>query len=194
MEYSALTRYIEKFISLDEDELELLKSMSRIKRLRKRQYVSEQGEVCRYENFVVEGCLRSYHIDEEGNEHIAQFAVENWWIADLQSFLTQSPADFNVDAIEPSVLIQFGYEELQELYREIPKLERFFRIIIQKAYVASQKRIVASFSSDAGKRYIDFRNRYPTIEARVPQYMIASYLGITPEFLSKIRRRISRAK
>ena len=191
MSYDPLIKYIAEYISLNEKEIDILKSLTRIKKVRKRQFVVEQGEVCRYENYVVEGCLRCYHLDENGQEHIVQFAVDDWWIADLQSFLTQSPANFSVDALEPSVLIQFGYNELQELYNKIPKLERFFRLIIQNAFVASQKRIVASYSKDAGKRYIAFRNRYPNIENRVPQYMVASYLGITPEFLSKIRRRIN---
>lgn len=191
MSYDSLIKYIEEYISLNEKEIDILKSLTRIKKVRKRQFVVEQGEICRYENYVVDGCLRCYHLDEEGQEHIVQFAVEDWWIADLQSFLTQSPANFSVDALEPSILIQFGHNELQELYNRIPKLERFFRLIIQNAFVASQKRIVASYSKDAGKRYIDFRNRYPNIEKRVPQYMVASYLGITPEFLSKIRRRIA---
>lgn len=191
MSYDSLIKYIEDYISLNKKEIDILKSMTRIKKVRKRQFIVEQGEVCRYENYVVEGCLRCYHLDEEGQEHIVQFAVEDWWIADLQSFLTQSPANFSVDALEPSILIQFGHNELQELYNRIPKLERFFRLIIQNAFVASQKRIVASYSKDAGKRYIEFRNRYPNIETRVPQYMVASYLGITPEFLSKIRRRIA---
>lgn len=191
MSYDSLITYIEDYISINDKEIEILKSLTRIKKVRRRQFVVEQGEVCRYENYVVEGCLRCYHLDDEGQEHIVQFAVEDWWISDLQSFLTQSPAKFSVDALEPSVLIQFGHNELQELYVKIPKLERFFRLIIQNAFVASQKRIVASYSKDAGKRYIEFRNRYPNIEKRVPQYMVASYLGITPEFLSKIRRRIA---
>lgn len=191
MSYDPLIKYIEDYISLSEKEAEILKSLTRIKKIRKRQFVVEQGEVCRYENYVVEGCLRCYHLDEEGQEHIVQFAVEDWWIADLQSFLTQAPANFSVDAIEPSILIQFRYNDLQKLYEKIPKLNQFFRLIIQNAFVASQKRIVASYSKDAGKRYIEFRNRYPNIEKRVPNYMVASYLGITPEFLSKIRRRMA---
>lgn len=191
MAYGPLITYLERYISLDNQEIEVLKSLTRIKKVRKRQFVAEQGEICRYENYVVEGCLRCYHTDEEGTEHIVQFAVDDWWISDLHSFLTQSPANFSVDAIEPSVLIQFGYDDLQELYERIPKLNQFFRLIIQNAFVASQKRIVASYSKDAGKRYIEFRNRYPNIEKRVPNYMVASYLGITPEFLSKIRRRMA---
>ncbi|SMO74376.1 Crp/Fnr family transcriptional regulator [Gracilimonas mengyeensis] len=189
MAYKKLFTYIGQHISLTEEDKEQIKSSTRIKKVRKHQFVAEQGEVCRYESFVVEGCLRCYHTDEEGKEHVVQFAIEDWWIADLQSFLSQTPANFSVDALEPSVLIQFEHEDLQALYRKIPKLERFFRLIIQKAFIASQNRVVASYSQDAGKRYIEFRNRYPTIEQRVPQYMIASYLGITPEFLSKIRSR-----
>lgn len=191
MGYESLLEYIDDYVSLNNDEVETLQALTRIKKVRKRQFVVEQGEICRYENYVVKGCLRCYHTDEDGNEHVVQFAVENWWIADLQSFLTQSPANFSVDAIEPSTLIQFGYNDLQVLYDRIPKLDRFFRLIIQNAFVASQKRIVASYSKDAGKRYIEFRNRYPNIEKRVPNYMVASYLGITPEFLSKIRRRMA---
>lgn len=190
-EYEPLLEYIDEYISLESDEIDILASLTRTKRVRRRQFLAEQGEICRYENFVVEGCLRCYHLDEDGKEHVVQFAVEDWWISDMQSFLTQSPAHFNVDSVEPSVVIQFGYKELQELFRRVPKFERFFRLIIQNAFIATQKRIVASYSKDAGKRYIEFKNRYPDIEKRVPQYMVASYLGISPEFLSKIRRRIS---
>lgn len=191
MSYNLILSYIDNYITLTDQEIDLFKSLTRIKTLRKRQFVVEQGEICWYENYVVEGCLRCYHTDAKGAEHVVQFAVENWWISDLHSFLTQSPAHFSVDAIEPSVLIQFEYNNLQKLYQKIPKFERFFRLIIQNAFVASQKRTIESYSKDAGKRYINFRNRYPDIETRVPQYMIASYLGMSPEFLSKIRRRIA---
>lgn len=191
MSYDSILTYIDRHITLTDQEIDIFKSLTRIKSVRKGQFVVEQGEVSRYENFVVQGCLRCYHVDREGKEHIVQFAVESWWISDLQSFLTQSPAHFNVDAIEPSALVQLEYNDLQELYRSIPKFERFFRLIIQNAFVASQKRIISTFSQNAGERYIDFRNRYPDIESRVPQYMVASYLGISPEFLSKIRQRLA---
>lgn len=183
--------YIGRYIELNEDETDLFKSLSRYKKLRKRQFVVEQGEVCRYENYVIKGCLRCYYLDAGGAEHIVQFAIEDWWISDLHSFLAQSPAHFNVDAIEPSELIQIDFDSLQELYRRIPKFERFFRLIIQKAFVASQDRVISSHSKDAMQRYREFSTRYPEIERRVPQYMIASYLGMTPEFLSKIRRRLA---
>lgn len=191
MSYDSILTYIDRHITLTDQETEIFKPLTRIKSVRKGQFVVEQGEISQYENFVVQGCLRCYHVDREGKEHIVQFAVEDWWISDLQSFLTQSPAHFSVDAIEPSILVQIGYNDLQELYRKIPKFERFFRLIIQNAFVASQKRVISTFSRDAEQRYLEFRNRYPDIENRVPQYMVASYLGISPEFLSKIRQRLA---
>ncbi len=188
MPHDLLIRNIRKRVDLDDAGARAIVELTRVKKVRKRQFVSEQGEVCRYENFVAEGCLRSYHVDAQGKEHIAQFAVEEWWISDLRSFITRTPADFTVEAVEPSTLIQFGREELEELYRRVPALERFFRLILQNAYAAAQKRIVESYSEDARRRYAEFRARYPDLEKRVPQYMIASYLGISPESLSRIRR------
>ena len=139
---------------------------------------------------MLSGCLRTFYVDNEGQEHIVRFAVENWWTADLGSFITQTPADYNVQCLEKTEVIQFSYNDIEELYIKIPKLERFFRIIIQNAYVASDKRIIQSFSMTAKERYLKFREQYPQIEQRVPQYMIASYLGITKEFLSKIRSQL----
>lgn len=191
MSYESFLKYIDHFITLNEKEVEVFKALTRIKKVKKRQFVVKQGDICHFENFVVEGCLRCYHTDENGNEHVVQFAAENRWISDLQSFLTQSTAHFSVDTIEPSVLIQFGYNNLQKLYHEVPQFERFFRLIFQNAFVVAQNKILASYSKDAEKRYIEFRNSYSDIENRVPQYMIASYLGISPEFLSNIRRRLA---
>jgi len=134
---------------------------------------------------------QNFYIDNEGQEHIVMFAIENWWTADLGSFIEQSPADYNVQCLEKSVLAQLSYDDLEQLYLQIPKLERFFRIIIQKAYVATQKRLINNLSLPAKERYLQFLDQYPLIEQRVPQYMIASYLGITKEFLSKIRSQIT---
>jgi CRP-like cAMP-binding protein len=119
------------------------------------------------------------------------FAIEDWWTSDLGSFITQTPADLNVQCLEDSELIQISYGDLQQLFIEISKLERFFRIIIQKAFVAAQKRILNNLSLSAMDRYLQFREQYPTIEQRVPQYMVASYLGITKEYLSKIRAQLT---
>lgn len=189
-----LLDYIKQYVDLTEDEESTLLSRVKLKKFIKGQFVVQNGEVCKYENFVLSGCLRSFYIDNEGQEHIVMFAVENWWTADLGSFITQKPADLNVQCLENSELIQIHYNDLQKLFLKIPKLERFFRIIIQKAFVAAQKRIVNNFSMEAADRYIQFREQYPGIEQRVPQYMIASYLGITKEFLSKIRNKLTPQK
>jgi CRP-like cAMP-binding protein len=189
-----LLEYIKQYVDLTEDEKSMLLSTVKLKKFTKGQFVVQNGEVCKYENFVLSGCLRSFYIDNEGQEHIVMFAVENWWTADLGSFITQKPADLNVQCLENSELIQIHYNDLQKLFLKIPKLERFFRIIIQKAFVAAQKRIVNNFSMEAADRYIQFREQYPGIEQRVPQYMIASYLGITKEFLSKIRNKLTLQK
>jgi CRP-like cAMP-binding protein len=179
--------YIRQHVELTAEEESLLLSRVKVKKYLKGQFVVQNGDVCKYESFVLAGCLKTFYIDNEGQEHIVMFAIENWWTADLGSFITQTPADLNVQCLENSELVQIHHNDLQQLYLDVPKLERFFRIIIQKAFVASQQRIVRNFSLPARDRYIQFREQYPEIEQRVPQYMIASYLGITKEFLSKIR-------
>ena len=189
-----LLEYITQYVQLTPDEESTLLSKIKVKKFLKGQFVVQNGEICKYENFVLSGCLRSFYIDNDGLEHVIMFAVENWWTADLGSFITQKPSDLNVQCLENSEIIQIHYNDLQKLYFEIPKLERFFRIIIQKAFVAAQKRIVSNFSMDATDRYIQFREQYHDIEQRVPQYMIASYLGITKEFLSKIRNKLTAQK
>jgi CRP-like cAMP-binding protein len=186
--------YIRQHVELSADEESRLLSKVRTRKFLKGQYVVQNGDVCKYENFVLSGCLKAFYIDNEGQEHILMFAIENWWIADLGSFISQTPADLNVQCLENCELVQIQYDDLQELYTAIPKLERFFRIIIQKAFVAAQKRIINNFTLPAIERYLQFRDHYPTIEQRVPQYMIASYLGITKEFLSKIRSQLIEKK
>jgi CRP-like cAMP-binding protein len=183
--------YIRQYVELTAEEEKILLSKAKGRKFLKGQYVVQNGEVCKCESFVSSGCLKAFYIDNEGQEHIIMLAIENWWIADLGSFITQTPADLNVQCIENCELVQIHYNDLQLLYLEIPKLERFFRIIIQNAFVAAQKRIINNFTSPAVDRYLQFRNQYPQIEQRVPQYMIASYLGITKEFLSKIRGQLT---
>ena len=190
MELAPLFDYIAQYIQLTAEEQALIESKVKIRKFLKGQFVVQNGDVCKYENFVLSGCLKTFYIDNEGQEHIAVFAVENWWTSDMASFLTQTPADYNIQCLENSVLVQIYYGDLEQLYLQVPKLERFFRIIIQKAYTSSQKRIINNFSLPAKERYLKFREQYPQIEQRVPQYMIASYLGITKEFLSKVRSQL----
>jgi CRP-like cAMP-binding protein len=190
MEAQPFLDYIRKYVDLSGEEETLLLSVLRIRKYRKGQFVVQQGDICRYENFVLQGCLKTFYTDDTGQEHIIMLAIENWWTSDLGSFLTRQPADFNVQCIEDSLLVQLTYESFEQLYKTVPQMERLSRIIIQKAFVASQKRLVNNFSMPAKERYLQFRSQYPQIEQRVPQYMIASYLGITREFLSKIRNQL----
>ncbi len=191
MDQKSLELYLEQYIQLSDDEYSLLWENINTRKYLKGQFIVQQGDICKTENFVVKGCIKTFFVDEAGQEHISNFAVENWWASDLGSFISQTPADYNLQCLENTEVIQFTYEKLEELYLQIPKLERFFRIIIQKAYATSEKRIIRNFSLPAKERYLIFRNEYPLIEQRVPQYMVASYLGITKEFLSKIRKQIT---
>jgi CRP-like cAMP-binding protein len=190
MNIEPLLKYINNYVSLTDDEVAFLESKISIRRYLKGQYVVQQGDVCQYECFVLSGCTKTFYVDKEGQEHILMFSIEDWWTSDIGSFITQTPADFNVQCLENTDLIMFSHDVIEELYAEIPKLERFFRQIIEKAFVASQKRIVRNFSLSAKERYVYFRNLYPKIEQRIPQYMIASYLNITKEFLSKIKSQL----
>lgn len=187
MKTDALLKYITNFIDLGSEEASILLNHIKTRTYLKGQYIVQQGDICKHESFVISGCAKTFFIDSNGNEHIVMFAIENWWTADLGSFITQEAADYNVQCLEKTTVAHFSYETLEYLYKEIPQLERFFRIIIQKAFVASQKRIVRNLSLSAKERYLIFRSQYPDIEQRVPQYLIASYLGITKQFLSKIR-------
>ncbi len=187
MNYQPLLNYMEQHIQLTSEEKSLVINRVNHRKYLRNQYVVQQGDVCRFESFVLSGCLKTFYVDQDAQEHIVMFAVENWWCADLGSFITQTPADYNIQCLENTELLQFSFDNLQQLYLEVPQLERFFRIIIQNAYVATEKRIVRNFSLSAKERYLKFREQYPQMEQRVPQYMIASYLGITKEFLSKLR-------
>ncbi|MEP1035049.1 Crp/Fnr family transcriptional regulator [Ekhidna sp.] len=191
MDIEPLLAHISHHIYLSKEEIAILSERVNYRNYLKGQFIVQQGDVCKHESFVVKGCLKTFHIDSEGQEHIIRFAIEDWWTADMGSFITRTPADYNVQCIENTEVIQFSYEALEELYTLIPQLDRFFRIIIQKAFVASEKRIIRNFSHPAKDRYVTFREQYPEIEQRVPQYMIASYLGITKEFLSKIRNELA---
>ena len=185
-----LLDYINRVVPLTQEEEQKLSSLVSFRKLLKGQYFLQQGDICKFSGFVISGCTKTFYVDEEGQEHVIMFSIEDWWTSDMGSFISQKPADFNVQCLENTQLIQFSYENQQQMMREIPKLERFFRIIIEKAFVASQKRIVRNMSMSAKDRYLIFRKEYPKIEQRIPQYMIASYLGITKEFLSKIKSQL----
>lgn len=190
MEYQLLLGQIAKHVTLTAVEQELLVSRLSYRNCLKGQFLVQHGEICKYEFFILSGTTRTFYLDAAGQEHIVMFAIEEWWTSDMGSFITQTPADFYVQCVENTRLIQFTQESIEQLFIEIPKLERFFRKIIERALVSSQKRIVRNFSMNARDRYVYFKQHYPKIEQRIPQYMIASYLGISKEFLSKIKSQL----
>lgn len=185
-----LLDYIRNHVKLSPKEEDCLLSFISCRNYLKGQYIIQQGDVCKYECFIISGCTKTFHVDETGQEHILMFSIENWWASDMGSFITQTPADFNVQCLENTEVILFHVDTIESLYEQLPKLERFFRRIIERAFVASQKRLVRSFSLPAKERYLYFKEQYPEIEQRIPQYMVASYLGITKEFLSKIKSKL----
>lgn len=187
-----LLLHIESIVHLSPTDCEQILAAFHPKTLKKKEILLSQGETSAHMRFIEQGCLRSYYIDDNAQEHILQFGIEGWWVNDLYSYLTQTPATYFIQAIEDSTVLQIHRDTLESLFKQVPAMERFFRIKIQNAYVALQKRTTRTMSQPAEERYRQFREKYRDIEQRVPQYMIASYLGITPEHLSKIRRRLGR--
>ncbi len=192
MHYSSFLNYINNYIDLTEKEIAFLRSNTNYKKYLKGHYIVQQGAVCKHTNFIISGCTKNFYVDQQGQEHIVTFAIENWWSADLSSFITQTPSDFNVKCIEATEVIQFTYQNQDKIFQNIPKMETLFRKLLEKALVSSQKRIVNNFSLSAKDQYLYFKKQFSTIEQRVPQYMVASYLGITKEFLSKIKTELAK--
>jgi len=190
--YDLILKSIGAYVQLDKREEEIFKSVLKHRTLRKRQYLLQAGDVAKHENFVIKGCLRAYTVDEQAHEHIAMFGLEGWWITDLYSFLTNAPATQHIDALEDSEVLSIEKSDLEKLYLEVPKFDRFFRILLQNAFVANQQRILASISQTAEQQYDAFIKKYPSLEQRIPQHQIASYLGITPETISRIRKQKTR--
>ena len=188
----AFLEHLKRYVKLTDSEEAVLVSKLKHRTYLKGQYILQSGDVSKYQTFIVSGKVRTFYLNDNGNEHILTFGIENWWVGDLKSFITQTPADAHVQCLENTQVIQISYDNLEQLYQEIPKMERLFRLIIQNAYVNSQKRIIRNYCLSARERYLLFLEEYPEIAQGVPQYMIASYLGITKEFLSNIRNQLAK--
>jgi CRP-like cAMP-binding protein len=186
--YNLILSSVAKHVQLTDDEVAYFTSLLRLRKIRKRQYLLQAGDINQFENFVNKGCLRAYTVDDQGEEHIVMFGLEGWWISDLYSFLTNTPATQHIDALEDSEVFSIEKSDLDKLYERVPKFNKLFLKLLQNAFVAHQRRILASISQTAEEQYLDFITRYPSIEQRVPQSQIASYLGLSPETISRIRR------
>lgn len=188
-DFAPLLQYISRYVDLTEDEIKLLCTFLKVTKVRKRQFIVQPGFVCKHKSYVVKGAFRGYLVDNEGKEHTLVLAIEDWWISDYSSLIYQEPATLFVEALEDSILIQIDYEDEQTFLREIPKLEKFERIITQRSLALHQKRLLSNLTKTAEERYDEFMLRYAAIAQRVPQYALASYLGFSNEYLSKIRNR-----
>ena len=182
-----LIEHFKNYIPLNEEEKKLFEGRVTQRNVKRRQMILQEGFVCKHYSFVVKGCFRMYGVDAKGVEHNIQFAAENDWITDIGSFHREKPSRLFIEAIEPSVILQIEKQDLYFLYRSIPKLDRIFKVIVENKFVELQNHVLQNISSTAQERYVNFLEQYPQLAQRLPNTQIASYIGITPEFLSKIR-------
>ena len=189
--FESFLLYLKNYIQLTEEEEKILTSFLLYKKYKKRQFFLQEGDVCRYQAYVLSGCFRTYYIDKEGKEINLMFSSESWWIGDLASYIVKDPSRINIEALEASEILALEKQHIDVLFQKIPKLERFFRILFQNALIASQNRLINNLTLSAKENYLTFKEKYPGFDQRIPQYHIASYLGITPEFLSQIRKQLS---
>lgn len=190
--FEAINRNVSKSASFSVAELDRMNSLLQVKHYPKKAYLLQEGEICQFEAYVNKGCVRTYFIDENGFEVTLMFAVEDWWIGDIASFYHQQPSNLFIETLEESELLVFNPVTKEMLLNEIPKFERVFRLMVQRRLAVTQERLIHTISKPAQDKYLDFIHRYPDIPQRVPQHYIASYLGISPEFVSKIRARLSK--
>lgn len=190
MNTEPLINYFSNILSLNEDEMDAVNNVFKVRRIKRRQFILHEGDICDKNTFVIEGCFRMYFVDEKGKEHNIQFAVENWWIGDIGSFHSEEPSKLYIEAIENSIILQIKKQDQLDLFVNHPKFNRIFRVFTENALVAYQRRVLQNISSTAEERYLDFMERYPYFFNRISNVQIASFLGITPEFLSKLRKQI----
>lgn len=187
METNQIISYFDSYLPLDETEKEELISRLIERKIKRRQFILQENDTCKHFTFVVKGCFKMYAIDKNMHEHNLQFTAENDWIADIGSLHNEKPSQLYIEAIEPSLILQIAKKDLWHLYTYYPKFDRNFRVIIENKFIELQSRVLQNISSTAQERYKTFLHQYPNLAKRLPNTQIASYLGITPEFLSKIR-------
>ncbi|QEM14477.1 Crp/Fnr family transcriptional regulator [Mucilaginibacter rubeus] len=185
-------QYIRSKSKVTDEDLAQIVAACQVKRLRKRQYLLQEGDVWKFNAFVTKGCVRTYTLDDKGNEHIINFAVENWWTGDRESLASGEPSIFNIDALEDSELILIPKKNFDQLCELIPAFNDLINSVLQKSFIVAQNRIHTFISLSAEEKYLKFLEKFPHLPMRVPQGMIASYLGITPETLSRIRNQTAK--
>ena len=192
--FDQINRHATRCTTFTNEELAIFNDLLEHKIVPKKTFLLQEGEVSNLEAYVVKGCIRSYFINENGFEVILQFDIEDWWVGDITSFYEQTPSKLFIETLEDCELLTFNPETKEELLARVPKFERVFRLMVQRSLAATQNRLINTISKTAQERYLDFIERYPAIPQRVPQHYIAAYLGISPEFLSKVRTKMARQK
>ena len=190
MNTQLLISNVARHVALTAEDATFFVSLLKPMTLKSGEFLIREGNTCKYESFVTHGCLKAYYEDHHGVEHVLDFLVEEWWADDLYSFLTQTPSKSNVKAIEDTDLLQISKDDLEMLYRRVPKFERFFRLLFQNAYISQRDQINQMLSVSAEERYIQFLKRKPYALKRFSQKDIASYLGVTPQFFSTLKKKI----
>ncbi len=187
-----LIQQIRKFIELSESEVEVCKKYMETRHIKKKELVLQEGKLCKYLYFVEKGCLKMFFVKKNGTEQITQFAIDGWWISDYQSFMNNTPSEYAIQTIEESTLVAIETKNLDRLLIELPQLEKYFRKMMQKAIAGAQVRSKLLYEMSKEEFYFHFSTSFPEFMMRVPQYMIASYLGLTPEYMSELRKKTNK--
>jgi len=184
---ASLLEHIARYVTLSPDEKESVAGLVTLEEVHKKDFVLKAGEICQANYFISKGCFRMYFVKDSGQEHTIHFALENWWVTDFTSLEGRQPSNVFIQAIEPSEVVLLTRDDQDILFQKVPSMERYFRMIAQRAFAASLMRIQYLFELSVEERYLQFSRRFPEFVERVPQYMLANFLGFTPEVLSKIR-------
>lgn len=188
-EFLPIINNVSRHITLTDEEKRYYISLLKIKKVKKKQYIVQPDFVCNHRTYIAKGAMRSYLLDDNGQEHTVAIAIDDWWIADFASYVYREPATLFVEALEDTTLIQISYDDEQELMTNLPKFAKFYLNLVQFGFANLQRRILSDISLNAAERYENFLLKYPAMAARIPQYALASYLGISHELLSKIRNK-----
>ncbi|WP_337040393.1 Crp/Fnr family transcriptional regulator [Emticicia sp. 17c] len=190
--FEEINAYIKRYSDFTEQEIADFNALLQPKTVAKKTFLLQEGEICKFEAFIKKGCIRTYYIDHKGTEVTLQFAIENWWVSDIASFHEQKPSLMFIETLEDCELFLLSPETKEKLLSKVPKFERMFRLMVQRNLTRLQERLFQTIATTAVEKYLDFLERYPSIPQRVAQHYIASYLGFSPEFLSKVRTKLSK--
>lgn len=190
--FQCINEYVAKAAGINEDEMATLNALLQLKQIPRKTLMLSEGEICNFECYINKGCIRTYYIDESGSEVTLQFAIEDWWVSDIASFHERKPSKMFIETLEDCEVLMLSPDSKEALLKKVPKFERMFRLLVQRNLSRLQERLFQTISTTATEKYLDFLERYPTIPQRVAQHYIASYLGFSPEFLSKVRTRLSK--